>query len=115
MPHLSQENSLLVAGSSCYLGQILDGAIDQDALELGLVFFLPACKGMLPGKQYKDPPGLGTLPGFLRSPGLDCSVSFESLPLTFWQGLNPAANQWGCFKDIFHKVHKALPGCPKKR
>ncbi|XP_059323642.1 adenosine 3'-phospho 5'-phosphosulfate transporter 1 [Ammospiza nelsoni] len=111
-----QENSPLVAGSSCScLGQILDGAIDQDALELALVFFLPSCKGTLSGKQHKDPAGLGTLPGFLRSPRLDCSVSFESLPLAFWQGLNPAANPWGCFKDIFHKGHKALPGCPEKR
>lgn len=42
----------LLPGSSCYcLGQILDGAIDWDALELALVFFLP-CKGMLPGKQH---------------------------------------------------------------
>lgn len=36
-----------------------------------LLFFLPSCKGTLPGKQHKDPPGLWTLSGFLSSPGLD--------------------------------------------
>ena len=113
-PTSAREIPHLLPGSSCYcLGQILDGAIAGD----GVSRLLPppflerqiareCCHESSTGSLRP----LWSLSGLFSSPGLDCSVSFESLPPTFWQGLSPAANK--PYSARGPRPAPARSGCP---
>lgn len=97
LTHLSQGNSPLAAWEQLLLFGANPGCRNRLQMlwsELPPPLERQRGKGMLPGERHGHPPGLsGACPVSSAALGLDCSISFESLPPTFWQGFNSAANK----------------------
>lgn len=119
LTHLSQGNSPLAAWEQLLLFGANPGCCNRLQMlwsELPPPLERQRGKGMLPGERHRHPPGLsGACLVSSAALGLDCSISFESLPPTFWQGFQtshilltglgqhlPAAGApWGCSGATF--------------